>query len=81
MRYMKLEWLGDEPDKQTLVAYIRHMFGEIGLVESNFKVLKEGGLVGCETKWVEKIRGALALKWQFKVTRVGGTQKQALQDV
>ncbi|HDR53528.1 MAG TPA: hypothetical protein ENN60_02550 [archaeon] len=79
MRYMKIEWLKDEPNSKTLVAYIRHMFGELGLVESGFKVFQGEGLVGCETPWLEKIRGALALKWQFKVTNVSGTRKHARQ--
>ena len=76
MRYMKIEWLDKAPEKDELTAYIKHMFGKMGLVESKFTVTPEK-LVGCEPQWLERIRGALALKWQFKVTKISGTKKKA----
>ncbi|MBR9681443.1 MAG: hypothetical protein GOV00_01450 [Candidatus Altiarchaeota archaeon] len=75
MRYLRVEWLGRKPDNKELVDYLRHMFGKMGLIESKFRVVED--LLACEAVWVEKIRGALALKWQFNVLKIGGTQKGA----
>lgn len=75
MRYMRLKWLSEMPDNKELRTYIQAMFGKIGLVESKFRVIDN--LIACETGWVEKIQGALALKWQFKTEKISGTQKNA----
>ena len=74
---MRIEWLGRKPDTEELVDYIQHMFGKMGLIESKFRVIDE--LLACETAWVDKIKGALALKWQFKTVKLSGTQKHAKQ--
>ena len=75
MRYLRIEWISEKPNNKDLKTYIQTMFGKIGLVESKFRVIDS--LIACETGWVEKIQGALALKWQFKTEKISGTQKNA----
>ena len=75
MRYLRIEWISKRPDNKELVDYIRHMFGKMGLIESKFRIVED--LLACETAWVEKIQGALAIKWQFKTVKISGTQKHA----
>ncbi len=78
MRYLRVEWLSQKPDSRELADYIRHMFGKMGLIESKFRVID--GLLACENAWVDKIKGALALKWQFKTVKISGTRKHAKAD-
>ena len=72
---MLIDWVGDVPAESEIFNHIKQMFGTIGVVESRF--FAKEGLIGCETEWVERIRGALALKWQFKVKKISGTKKKA----
>ena len=78
MRYMRINWISQKPDTKELRIYVQHMFGKIGLSESKFRVVDD--LIACETSWLEKIQGALALKWQFKTEKISGTQKNAKLD-
>lgn len=73
MRYMKIEWLGDKPGEPEIAAHLKMMLGKTGFLESGFRISE--GILACENAWLDKVRGALALKWQFLVEKVGSTKK------
>ena len=79
MRYFLIDWGKNIPSEQEIFNHVQKMFGKIGIVESKF--FAKDGLVGCENIWADKIRGALALKWQFKIKKISGTRKKTLQSV
>ena len=74
MRYMALKWFGEKPAKEEIYEHVKKVFGLVGFSRSNFRVM--GEIIACDRKWVEKVRGALALKWQFKVIAISGTLKK-----
>ena len=74
MRYLLIDWGENVPTESEIFNHIKQMFGKMGVVESKF--FTKDGLLGCETEWVERIRGALSLKWQFEVKKISGTKKK-----
>ncbi len=74
MRYFLIDWQKGEPTESEIFTHVRKMIGEQGVAESKFFV--KDGLIGTSNKWAEKIRGALALKWQFKIKKISGTKKK-----
>ena len=72
MRYIKVEWLGERPTDRDVFVHLLRMLGKLGVTESRLRV---DGIIACENAWLNKVRGALALKWQFRVKKISGTKK------
>jgi hypothetical protein len=72
VRYLKPEWLGTKPSDKELFDYLRWFLGTFGAVRAGIRVT--GGVVQCENDWLHEVRGALALKWQFR-SELSGTKK------
>lgn len=72
MRYFKLRWLSDKPSDAELLTHLNRTLGSLGVTLGNIRVNK--GVVSSNNKWSEKLRGALALKWQF-TAKVTSTKK------
>lgn len=72
MRYIQPDWFGDSPTDKEVFHYLRDFLGTLGVVKARVRVDK--GVVRCSNKWLDRTRGALALKWQFRA-RVSGTKK------
>ncbi len=79
MRYLRIEWIGKEPDSKEIYSHIRNVLGITGFVLSKFCIVE--GLIACDRKWVDRVRGALAIRWQFRVLKISGTKKKALEPV
>jgi len=75
VRYIVVEWMEKKPDDREVYRQVAKVLGEIGLARSEFKLLN--GVIACDRKWVDKVRGALALRWQFRVKKISGTLKGA----
>ena len=73
MRYMLVEWLGEKPADREVLSHLFQLLGRLGIVESKLRV--QGDVVACENAWLDKVRGALALRWQFRVKKLTGTKK------
>lgn len=71
MRYIHVKWLGKPPSDRDVFVHLSRMLGQLGVTQSRLRV---DGTISCENSWVGKVRGALALKWQFTMT-VAGTKK------
>lgn len=75
MRYLELEFRDSRPSDKELVEQVRAAIGQLGLAESQFRVVD--GLIACERGWTDRIIAVLALKWQFKTKKISGTMKKA----
>ena len=75
MRYIAVEWVGKKPDEKEVYEHVQKVLGIIGFVDSKFRIVN--GILACDRKWVDKVRGALALRWQFRVKKISGTLKKA----
>lgn len=73
MRYMRIDWLGNGPSEAEIIAHLAAVLGKTGFLASGFRIVE--GILACENAWLDKVRGALALKWQFHVERVSSTKK------
>ena len=73
MRYFLVHWLGERPRDDEVVHHLKRFLGEADFLASGFRIFD--GTLACENRWLQKIRGALALRWQFRVTKVGSTKK------
>jgi hypothetical protein len=71
MRYMRIKWLGGKPSDRDVFVHLSRILGRLAVAESKLRV---DGTITCENEWVDRVRGALALKWQF-TARVSGTKK------
>ncbi|MBR9689877.1 MAG: hypothetical protein GOV01_03210 [Candidatus Altiarchaeota archaeon] len=72
MRHLKFNWLCSEPTDKEIFKHLQDFLGVQGVIASGLRVSQ--GLVSCENSWLQKVRGAMALKWQFNA-RVSGTKK------
>lgn len=72
MRYMQIEWLGTKPSDKEVFLYLSNILGKLGVVDARIRVAET---ISCENAWVNHVRGALALKWQFRVKKISGTKK------
>ncbi len=70
MRHIKLFFAGEPPSDRELYEQLRRAIGLHGLINGEVRV--RDGIVSCNRKWVGKVKGALALKWQFRAL-VSGT--------
>ncbi|MBR9679961.1 MAG: hypothetical protein GOU99_02845 [Candidatus Altiarchaeota archaeon] len=75
MRYLKLEFRDEWPTDKELVEQVRQAIGQLGLADSQFKIVD--GLIACERGWTDRIIAVLSLKWQFKTKKISGTMKKA----
>ena len=71
MRYIRIKWLGEKPSDKEVFVHLSRMLGQLAVAKSKLRV---DTVVSCENAWVNKVRGALALKWQF-TAKVAGTKK------
>ncbi|MBD3263427.1 hypothetical protein GF374_03555 [Candidatus Woesearchaeota archaeon] len=72
MRYIKPEWFGDSPTDKEVFHYLNDFLGTMGVVKARVRV--EHGVVRCSNTWLDRVRGALALRWQFRAS-LSGTKK------
>ena len=75
MRYLLLEFKEKRPSDRDLIAQVSKALGQLGLAESQFRIIDE--LIACDRKWVDRVLAALALKWQFRTKKISGTIKKA----
>jgi hypothetical protein len=75
MRYLNIDWGKDGPADSEIYSHTVKVIGTAGAADS--KLMVKSGLVGCENNWVDKVRGALALRWQLRIKKISGTQKKA----
>ena len=73
MRYMRLKWIDGRPSEAEIAAHLKLILGKTDFLSSGFRIVE--GILACENAWLDKVRGALALKWQFQVERVSATKK------
>ena len=72
MRYFKINWLGEHPSDSEIQVHLKKILGSLGITLGGVRVNQ--GIVSSNNSWSEKLRGALALKWQF-TAKVSSTKK------
>ena len=79
MRHIKLIFKQEQPSEKEIYEWLKRSLGIFGVVNGEIRV--KGDIVSCGRKWVDKVVGALALKWQFKFLVSGTLNKLSKKEI